>query len=190
MAGSVLLMAAAVTHFCALEGYSSPFGSPRFGKIMGGIRRTYCKPVKSKKPYLTSHIMGFMDIARGGTLLDWRAALPMALCFQQLLCGAEAFDLDGGNVSVHAGYFLINVESSKNHPEGFDFKVTIDSNRPHCVGTFLADFILRMAIRLEELYFVLFIVKGGLEGGTDGQDFTFHDARKLQEIDFGIWFGH
>jgi hypothetical protein len=141
-------MAAAVTYFCALEGYSSPFGSPRFGKIMDGIRRTYCKPVKPKKTFMTSHITGFMDIARGGMLLDWRAVLPMALCFQQLLRGAEAFNLDGGNVSVHAGYFLINVESSKNHPEGFDFNVTIDSNRPHCVGTFLADFILRMGIRL------------------------------------------
>jgi hypothetical protein len=150
LSGSVwvaLLAAAAVAHFCALEGYLSPFERPRFGKIMRGIRNSYIKPVKPKKPFMREHIVKFMDHARSGTLVDWRAALPMALCFQHLLRGAEAFDLHGGNISVYVGHFLIAVKTSKNHPEGFSFKLPIDPDRSHCVGTFLATTWSRWASR-------------------------------------------
>jgi hypothetical protein len=33
----------------------------------------------------------FMNLARKGTLREWRAALPLSLCFQQLLRGVECF---------------------------------------------------------------------------------------------------
>jgi hypothetical protein len=35
--------AAAVAHFCALEGFVTPFGCPRFGKILRGIRSSFGK---------------------------------------------------------------------------------------------------------------------------------------------------
>jgi hypothetical protein len=140
--------AAAVAHFCALEGYISPFSAPRFSKILRGIRLEYSKPVKPKKPFLRKHIIAFMEFAWFGSILDWRAALPMALCFQQLLRGVEAFDLNGSNVVRNAGFFDVMVESSKNHITGFSFKVLINYNCPNCVGVFLADYIVKMGVKI------------------------------------------
>jgi hypothetical protein len=92
---------AAVAHFCALEGYISPFSASRFSKILRGIRLEYSKPVKLKKPFLRKHIIAFMEFARFGSVLDYRASLPIALCFQQLLRGVKAFDLNGANLVRH-----------------------------------------------------------------------------------------
>jgi hypothetical protein len=98
-----------------------------------------------------------MDLARKGTLREWRAALPLALCFQQLLCGAECFDLNGSNVSLETSrllhttdgsFYRVTVDTSKNHPEGFNFRVRIDADRPNCVGVFMAEFISVSGIRL------------------------------------------
>jgi hypothetical protein len=121
--GVAAATAAAVAHFCALEGYISPFSAPRFSKILRGFRLEYSKPVKPKKPFLRKHIIAFMEFARFGSVLDWRAALPMALCFQQLLRGVEAFDLNGSNVVRHTGFFDVTVELSKNHITGFSFNL-------------------------------------------------------------------
>jgi hypothetical protein len=60
-------------------------------------------------PFNKGHITKFMDTDRAGTILDWRAALPMALCFQQLLRGAECFGLTGANVTRHFDYFMVEV---------------------------------------------------------------------------------
>jgi hypothetical protein len=147
-AGVANLTAAALAHFTALEGWPSPFTRPRLSKILRGIRNSYVKAAKPKKPFLRSHIILFMDMARKGSLLDWRAALPLALCYQQLLRGAEAFDLKGSNIVRHPEYFLIEVESAKNNPDGFSFKVPVDARRSNCVGQFLADFLVRMGIVL------------------------------------------
>jgi hypothetical protein len=62
-----------------------------------------------------------MNAARAGLLLDWRSALPLALCFQQLLRGAECFELNGSNVVRQPTFFLVEVKSAKNVPEGFLF---------------------------------------------------------------------
>jgi integrase len=124
-AGVASMSEAAITHFSALEGVQSPFTTPRFGKILRGIRNEYGKPVKPKKPFSRLHITTFMDWARGGSLLDWRAALPMALCYQQLLRGAEAFDLNGSNVDRRGDHFWVEVETSENHPEGFRLKARL-----------------------------------------------------------------
>jgi hypothetical protein len=72
----------------------------------------------------------------------------LALCYQQLLCGAEAFNLKGSNIVQHPEYFLIEVESAKNNPDGFSFKVPVDARRSNCVGQFLADFLVKMWIVL------------------------------------------
>jgi hypothetical protein len=90
----------------------------------------------------------FMDTVRAGTILDWRAALPMALCFQQLLRGAECFGLTGANVTRHLDYFMVEVAEAKNNPEGFSFMVPIDPLRTHCVGKVLADYIVKMGVVL------------------------------------------
>jgi hypothetical protein len=66
-----------------------------------------------------------MNLARKGTFREWRAALPLALCFQQLLRGVECFDLDGSNSSRHADFF----------------RVPVDDSRPNCVGVFMSDYI-------------------------------------------------
>jgi hypothetical protein len=132
--GVALTAAAAVAHFCALQGFGSPCDFPRFGKLLRGIRLTHSK--------------AFMDLARKGTLREWRGALPLALCFQQLLRGIECFDLNGSNVSQHADFFRVTVETSKNHPEGFSFRVKIHNHRPNCVGRFMANFIETMGIKL------------------------------------------
>jgi hypothetical protein len=131
-----------------LEGYHSPFTSPRFAKILRAIRLAHGKVAKPRMPFNKGHIMTFMDTARAGTILDWRAALPMALCFQQLLRGAECFGLTGANVTRHLDYFMVEVAEAKNNPEGFSFKVPIDALRTHCVGTFLADYIVKMGVVL------------------------------------------
>jgi hypothetical protein len=89
----------------------------------------------------------FMNLARSGTIRKWRAALPLALCFQQLLQGAECFDLNGSNVTKHADFFCVKVETLKNHPLGFSFWVKFDRERPNCVGVFMADFIDVMGIK-------------------------------------------
>jgi hypothetical protein len=75
--GVATTAAAAVAHFCALEGYESLFVFPRFGKILRGIKNEFSKPVRPKKPFTPDHIVGFMVRARSGTLNDWRAALPL-----------------------------------------------------------------------------------------------------------------
>jgi hypothetical protein len=100
-AGVASMSPAAITHFSSFEGVQSPF---------------------TKKPFSRLHITTFMDWARGGSLLDWRTPLPMALCYQQLLTGAEAFDLNGSNVDRRGDHFWVEVETSKNQPEGFSFK--------------------------------------------------------------------
>jgi hypothetical protein len=79
---------------------------------------------------------------------EWRAALPLVLCFQQLLRGAECFNLCGANVSAVNRYFRVEVVSSKNHPTGFVFRVPVDEDRPNCVGVFLSDYIDVMGIML------------------------------------------
>jgi hypothetical protein len=91
--GVAAMTAAAVTHFCALEGVDSPFAFPRFGKIMRGIKLSYGKAARPKKPFTAEDIVGFMNLARNGNLKEWRAALPLALCFQLLLRVPECFDL-------------------------------------------------------------------------------------------------
>jgi hypothetical protein len=48
----------------------------------------------------------------------------------------------------HAGFFDVTVELSKNHITGFSFKVPIDYNRPNCVGVFLADYIVKMGVKI------------------------------------------
>jgi hypothetical protein len=124
--GVTLMTAAAVTHFCVLEWFDSSFTFPRFGKIMCGIKASYGKAAKPKRPFTTDDIVKFMRKARSGQLKDWRAALPLALCFQQLLRDAECFDLNESNVSINDGYLGVVVETSKNHPEGFRFRVRVD----------------------------------------------------------------
>jgi hypothetical protein len=147
-AGVANLTAAAVAHFCALEGYHSPFTFPRFSKILRAIRQSHGKAAKPRMPFNKGHITKFMDTARAGTILDWRAALPMALCFQQLLRGAECFGLTGANVTRHFYYFIVEVVEAKNNPEGFGFKVPIDPLRTHCVGQFLAYYFVKMGLVL------------------------------------------
>jgi integrase len=140
--------AAAVAHFCNLEGFPTPFSTPRFSKIMRGIKNTYSKAVKPKKPFSRTDIIRFMNVAREGDLMDWRAAFPMALCFQQLLRGAECFSLNGENVVRAVDSFRVVVETSKNHPEGFEFIVPINYAGPNCVVQFMEDYIRKMGIRL------------------------------------------
>jgi hypothetical protein len=109
----------------------------------------------------------FMDLARMRTLREWRAAFLLVLCFQQLLRGAECFDLCGENVTPHNDFFRVEVMTAKNHPEGFGFKVPIDSSgkRPYCVGGFMEEFIKVMGIKLgvKESFFAckLTRVRGG-----------------------------
>jgi hypothetical protein len=89
-----------------------------------------------------------MDLARKGTLREWRAALPLALCFQQLLRIVECFDLNGSNVVKNDGLVRVTVGVSKNHPKSFTFRVLIKRGRPNCVGVFMADLIKVMGIQL------------------------------------------
>jgi hypothetical protein len=89
-----------------------------------------------------------MDLARAGDFMDWRAAFPMAHCYQQLLRGAECFTLNGSNVIRGREAFQVVVETLKNHPEGFEFSVPIDRERPSCVGRFMEDYMAKMGIRL------------------------------------------
>jgi hypothetical protein len=124
---------AAVSHFCNLEGFPSPFSTPRFSKILRGIKNFYSKPVRPKKHFRKDDIIRFMNLARVGNLMDWRAAFPMALCYQQLLRGAECFDLNGSNMVRGMNAFQVVVETLKNHPEGFEFSVPIDRERLSCV---------------------------------------------------------
>jgi hypothetical protein len=42
--------------------------------------------------------------------------------------------------------FVFEVESAKNNPYGFSFKVPINPARPSCVGQFMADFIVKAGI--------------------------------------------
>jgi hypothetical protein len=70
-AGVANSTAGAMAHFCALEGYHSPFTSPRFSKILRAIRLAHGKVAKPRMPFNKDHIMTFMDTARAGTILDW-----------------------------------------------------------------------------------------------------------------------
>jgi hypothetical protein len=83
--GVALTAVAAVAHFSTLQGFGSPCKFPRFGKLLRGIRLTHGKAAKPKIPLTPAHIVSFMNLARSGTLREWRAALPLALCFLQLL---------------------------------------------------------------------------------------------------------
>jgi hypothetical protein len=92
--GVALTVVAAVAHFSALQGFGSPCEFPWFGKLLRGIHLTHGKAAKPKNPFTHAHIISFMNLARSVTLREWRVALPLALCFQQLLRGAECFDLN------------------------------------------------------------------------------------------------
>jgi hypothetical protein len=85
------------------------------------------------------------------------------LCFQQLLRGAECFDLNGSNVALHWDFFRVKVETSKNHPLGFSFWVKIDRRRPIWVGVFMANFIDVMGIKLGDpkLFFACKLTQTG-----------------------------
>jgi hypothetical protein len=163
LAGVATTAAAAVAHFCALEGYVSPFGCPRFGKLLRGIRNAHGKAARPKKPFTPDHIVTFMLLARRGLLREWRSALPLVLCFQQLLRGAECFDLNGSNMTRMPNFFRVEVETSKNHPEGFSFWIPVDEKRPNCVGVLFADFITVMEISLGDpkSFFACKISKSG-----------------------------
>jgi hypothetical protein len=132
-AGVATTAAAAVVHFCALEGYVSPFGCPRFAKLLRGI----CKAARPKKPFTLDHIVTFILLAQRGSLREWRSALPLVLCFQQLLLGAECFDLNGSNVTRMPNFFRVEVETSKNHPEGFSFWIPVDKKPDKLRRSFL-----------------------------------------------------
>jgi hypothetical protein len=43
---------------------------------------------------------------------------------------------------------MVEVAEAKNNPEGFSFKVPIEPLRIHCVGKFLADYIVKMGVVL------------------------------------------
>jgi hypothetical protein len=161
--GVALTAVAAVARFSALQGFGSPCESPRFGKLLRGICLTHSKAAKPKNPFTPAHIVSFMNLARSGTLHKWRAALPLALCFQQLLQGAECFDLNGSNVTQHADFFRVKVETSKNHPLGFSFRVKFDRERPNCFGVFMAYFIDVMGIKLGDpkLFFACKLTQTG-----------------------------
>jgi hypothetical protein len=139
--GVALTAAAAISHFSALQRFGSPCEFPRFNKMLRGIRLTHGKAAKPKEPFTPGHIITFMNLARKGTLREWRAALPLALCFQQLLRGVECFNLNGSNVFHRKDFFPVTVETSKNHPKGFTFRVKVEDGRPSCVGVFMSNFI-------------------------------------------------
>jgi hypothetical protein len=54
-------------------------------------------------------------------------------------------------VTQQADFFRVKVETSKNHPLGFSFRVKFYRERPNCVGVFMADFIDVMGIKLGDL---------------------------------------
>jgi hypothetical protein len=51
-------------------------------------------------------------------------------------------------VSINDGYLGVVVKTSKNHPEGFWFRVRVDQERPNCVGVFMLDYMILMEIRV------------------------------------------
>jgi hypothetical protein len=191
LAGVATTAAAAVAHFMALEGHSSPFTTPRFSKMMPGIRLNHGKVAKPKKPFLREDIMTFMDLAYAGTLVEWRAAFPVALCFQQLLRSAECFDLLGANVVITAVGFKVTVAPFKNHPEGFEFDVPVEDCL-HDVTRFMVDYIGVMGIRLGDAgtHFAckLAKVKGILKAYLEVwvADATMRKARKVLIADSGL----
>jgi hypothetical protein len=190
-AGVATTAAAAVAHFVALEGHPSPFTTPRFSKMMRGIRLIHGKVAKPKKLFTRGDIMKFMDLAYAGTLVKWRAAFLMALCFQQLLRGAECIDLSGANVVITAVGFKVTVETSKNHPEGFEFDVPVE-DRLHDIGRFMVDYIGIMGIRVGDTgsHFAckLAKVKGTLKAYPEVcvADATMRKACKVLIADSGL----
>jgi hypothetical protein len=157
-AGVATTAAAAVAHFCAFEGYLSPFWCPRFGKLLRGICNRHGKAARPKKPFTPDHIISFMLLARH--VEGVKVGSPV---FQQLLRGSKVFDLNGSNVTRMPGFYCVEVKNSKNHPEGFSFWIPVDENSPNCVGVFFADFITVMGISLRDLksFFACKISKSG-----------------------------
>jgi hypothetical protein len=61
------------------------------------------------------------------------------------------------------------VETSKNYPEGFTFRVPVDEARPNCVGVFLSDYITVMGIKLgDEKSFFAYKISGRTSGRGKG----------------------
>jgi hypothetical protein len=104
------------------------------------VKAAFGKAARPKKPFLREHIVAFMS-------------QPLALCCQQLLRGAERFELNGSNVIRHPNFFMVEVDSSKNIPDGFSFKLHVKPERPHCVRMFLADYVARMGVLLGDNLF-------------------------------------
>jgi hypothetical protein len=159
--------AAAVAHFCAREGIVSPFGCLRFGKILRGIKNTHGKAARPRKPFSRDPILKFILLARRGSLKEWRAALPLALCFQQLLGGGRVLRHHWSNVERMPGFFRVEVKMSKNHPEGFNFRVPVNEACPNCVGVFLSDYITVMGIKLGNEKSLFACKISGLVSGRD-----------------------
>jgi hypothetical protein len=163
--GVALTAVAPVAHFCALQGFGLPCEFPRFGKLLQGICLTHGKAAKPKNLFTQAHIVSFMNLARWGTLHEWREALPLALCFQQLLRGVECFNLNGSNITQHVVFFCVKVKTSKNHPLGFLYRVKFDRERPICVGVFISNLIDVMGINIGDPK-SFFACKLTLAGGT------------------------
>jgi hypothetical protein len=145
------------------ERFRSPFGCPRLGKILRGIGSSFGKAATPRKPFLPEHNVSFMLLACQGTLREWRSALPLVLCYQQLLRRAECFDLNGSHFERLPAFFRVEIAMSKNHPKGFSFRIPVDDAKPNCVWVFFADFITFMGIQLgrKDSFFACKIAKFG-----------------------------
>jgi hypothetical protein len=66
-------------------------------------------------------------------------------------------------VSINNGYLGVVVKTSKNHPEGFRFRVCVDRESPNCVGVFMLDYMILMEIRVVNpgLFFVCKLTSAG-----------------------------
>jgi hypothetical protein len=104
------------------------------------------------------------------------------------------FYLNGSDVSLETSrllhttdgnFYWVTVETSKNHPEGFNFCVRIDTDRPNCVSVFMSEFISIMGIRLGDptSFFAckLAQVSGSLKASLSDRvsDSTMRNACKL-----------
>jgi hypothetical protein len=101
------------------------------------------------------------------------------------------FRLVGANVVITAVGFKVTVETSKNHPEGFEFDVLVE-DRLHDNGHFMVDYIGVMGIRVEDAgsHFAckLAKVKGIFKAypGVRVADATMRKACKVLIADSGL----
>jgi hypothetical protein len=133
---------AAMNWFCGRAGLETPLSGRKLSLIVRGMKCEFKTAVRPRLPFTRKHVRRFMDAARRSeSLKTWRAAVILALSFQEFLRFSEAAFLRLEDLEVDKDGVHFRVKKAKNHRTGFEGCVPVRRDNPYCVGNFVLEFM-------------------------------------------------